>query len=33
MELYDKKYVYFEWDDKLEGKKGFCGTSIEDLKS
>lgn len=33
MELYDKKYVYFEWDDKLEGKKGFCGNSIEDLKS
>lgn len=32
MELYDKKYVYFEWDDKLEGKKGFCGNSIEDLK-
>lgn len=21
MELYDKKYVYFKWDDKLEGKK------------
>ena len=33
MELYDKKYVYFEWDDKLEGKDVFCGFSIYDLKS
>lgn len=33
MELYDKKFVYFEWSDKLEGKDVFCATSIEDLKS
>ena len=32
MELYDKKYVYFDWDDKLEGKKGFFGDSINHLK-
>lgn len=32
MELYDKKYVYFEWDDKLEGKKGFVGTDISYIK-
>ena len=32
MELYDKKYVYFDWDDKLEGKKGFFSDNIKDLK-
>ena len=32
MELYDKKYVYFEWDDKLEGKKGFASDTIGVLK-
>lgn len=32
MELYDKKYVYFDWDDELEGKKGFFSDSINDLK-
>lgn len=32
MELYDKKYVYFDWDDELEGKKGFFADSINDLK-
>lgn len=33
MELYDKKYVYFEWDDKLKGKKGFFANTINELKS
>lgn len=33
MELYDKKNVYFEWDDKLEGKKGFFANTINGLKS
>ena len=32
MELYDKKYVYFDWDDNLEGKKGFFGDSINHIK-
>ena len=32
MELYDSKYVYFDWDDKLEGKKGFFADSIYSLK-
>jgi len=32
MELYDKKYVYFEWDDELEGKKGFVATDILHIK-
>lgn len=32
MELYDKKYVYFEWDDKLEGKKCFVGADISYIK-
>ena len=33
MELYDKKHVYFDWDDKLEGKKGFVAQNIASLKS
>jgi hypothetical protein len=32
MELYDKQFVFFEWDDKLEGKKGFFSDNINDLK-
>lgn len=32
MKLYDSKFVYFDWDDKLEGKKGFFSDSICDLK-
>ena len=32
MELYDKKYVYFEWDDILEGKKCFLANNPTDLK-
>ena len=32
MELYDKKYVYFDWDKELEGKKGFFGDSINHIK-
>ena len=31
MELFDKKYVYFMWDDKLEGKEAFIAQYIEDL--
>lgn len=33
MTLYDSKYVYFDWDDKLKGKKGFFADNINDLKS
>lgn len=32
MELFDKKFVYFMWDDKLEGQKGFVANYINDLK-
>ena len=32
MELYNKEFVYFDWDDKLEGKRGFFGDSINHLK-
>ena len=32
MELYDSKFVYFDWDDKLEGKKGFFSNDINTLK-
>lgn len=32
MELYNKQFVYFEWDDRLEGKKGFFGDSINHIK-
>lgn len=31
MELFDKKYVYFMWDDELEGKEVFVANYIEDL--
>ena len=31
-ELFNKKYVYFMWEDELEGKEGFFGDGIEDLK-
>lgn len=32
MELFDKKFVHFMWDDKLEGKRGFIAKSVKDLK-
>lgn len=32
MELYNKEFVYFDWDDKLEGKKGFLCDDINTLK-
>jgi len=32
MTLYDSKYVYFDWDDKLEGKKVFVADDINTLK-
>ena len=31
MELFDKKYVYFMWDDSLEGKEGFFADDISVL--
>lgn len=31
MELFDKKYVYFMWDDKLKEKKGFVADHIDTL--
>lgn len=33
MELFDKKFVHFMWDDSLEGKKGFFADTVEELKS
>lgn len=32
MELFDKKFVYFMWDDELEGKKCFVSDDICSLK-
>ena len=32
MELYDKQFVFFDWDDKLDGKKGFFSDNINSLK-
>ena len=31
MELFDKKFVYFMWDDKLEEKEGFFADDICEL--
>jgi hypothetical protein len=31
MELFDKKFVHFMWEDELAGKKGFFEDSINDL--
>lgn len=33
MELYNSKFVYFEWDKKLEGMMGFVAQNIVSLKS
>lgn len=33
MELFDKKFVHFMWDDELEGKKCFVGNSVDFLMS
>lgn len=33
MELYNEEFVYFDWDDKLDGKKGFVAQNIASLKS
>ena len=33
MELYNSKYVYFEWDKELDGKKGFVAQNIASLRS
>ena len=32
MEIYNKKFVYFDWDDKLEGKKVMVSDDIYKLK-
>ena len=32
MTLYDSKFVYFEWDDELEGKEVILARTIKDLK-
>ena len=31
MELFDKKYVHFMWEDELEGKEGFVSQNIKIL--
>ena len=31
MELFDKKYVHFMWEDELEGKEGFFANNIDSL--
>ena len=33
MELFDKKYVHFMWDNELEGKEGFFSDNIHYLQS
>ena len=33
MELFDKKFVHFMWDDELEGKKCFVGGDIDILRA
>ena len=32
MELFDKKFVYLEWDDVLKGKKVFAGNTLPQLR-
>ena len=32
IELYDEKYVYFDWKNELKGKKGFVATDILNIK-
>jgi hypothetical protein len=32
MELFDKKFVYLEWDDSLEGKKVFVADTLPELR-
>lgn len=32
MELFDKQYVYFEWDDKLKGVEAFAADELTTLK-
>ena len=33
MELFDKRFVHFMWDDELEGKEGFFSDDIETLRT
>ena len=30
--LYDKSYVYFEWDESLRGKFGYLADTLDELK-
>lgn len=32
MELFDKRFVHFMWDDSLKGKVGFFADSIDELR-
>ena len=32
MELFDKRFVHFMWDDSLDGKWGFCSSDIQSLQ-
>ena len=32
MKLFDKQFVYFDWEDSLKGKHCFTADSINDLK-
>ncbi len=32
MDLFDKKFVYFMWDDELEAREGFFADYIGDLE-
>lgn len=32
MELFDKKFVYFEWDDILRGKEVFFAVALPELR-
>lgn len=33
VDLYDPKFVHFEWDENLKDKKGFCGGLINELRA
>ena len=32
MELFGKNFVYFIWEDELDGKECFCADAISDLQ-
>ncbi|MBQ3799790.1 MAG: hypothetical protein II837_05775 [Treponema sp.] len=33
MDLFETKFLYLDWDDRLKGKKGFVGTDIHSLRN